>query len=305
MSNNEEKYIFIADQGDLDILIERFAKKELFAGQFKFPEREFFVALLESLNINYDDFTKKYFHYDGNRNLHISESQSGYVWISTFGLIAKEKATTNNAVNSCVNQYTVISLLLEKALNVSQSDTVYDVDSYNFGFLGELSPAIFHNSLFYVELLCKAYLSLNDIQPPHTHKLTVIYKKTVETMFLKNHNDSVFHLRVLYPLYRFVDHINSLPNTFKEQFVKYDDNPHDDTVIVFQPERLADLSTVLEIANDFIVDYFYMKDNTHYIKPGVYQRLLDKAKTENLKKKIKEMHGYLTQKDLNYSITNC
>jgi len=177
--------IIISEQSHLDDLIDRFTKGQLFANQFKFSERDFFTALLEFLEIKYEDFTKKYFYYDQNRNLHISESEFGYVWISTFGLIAKDKMTTNSAVNSCVNQYTVVSLLLKEAIKVSQSETVYDVDSYNFGYLSELSPAIYHNILFYIEVLCKAYLSLNGIKSPHTHKLSVIYQMTIETMLAK------------------------------------------------------------------------------------------------------------------------
>ncbi len=144
MNKNSEKFIYISKQDDLDFLIKRIDSGSLFAEAFKFEET-FFLILLEYLKIDYEDFKKHYFHYDKGRNLHISESEFKYVWISTYGLVAKGKATDNNLVNACVNQYTVLSLLFEKAIEVSESENVYDVDGYNFGYLRELSPALFHN----------------------------------------------------------------------------------------------------------------------------------------------------------------
>jgi len=254
MTDNDKEYIKISEESELADLIHRIEEKELFAKKFKFTDRELFVLLLESIGIEYDDFEKNYYYYDRNRNIHIAESQFEYVWISTFGVVAKDKSTDNKAVNSCINQYTVISLLMEKAIEVSKSDTIYDVDAYNFGYISELSPAIFHNILFYIEVFCKAYLSLNSINPLHTHKLSLVYQKAIETMRTKGHNDSLFQIRILDPLYKFVDHVNSIPGNFKEQFVKYDDNHEDDTVIIFQPDRLIEVMTIFELSHDFIVD---------------------------------------------------
>lgn len=295
MADNDEKSILISDQNQLDTLIDRFSRGQVFADQFKFSDRGFFLDLLASLKINYEDFTKKYFYYDDNRKLHISESEFGYVWISTAGLVARDKPTTNNAVNSCLCQYTVVSLLFNKAIEVSQKKDVYDIDSYNFGYLSELSPALYHNIIFYIEVLCKAFLSLNGITPPHTHKLSTIYQKTVETMVAKKHNDSLFQAQILDPLYKFVDHINKLPVSFKEQFVKYDDNPDDSTVILFQTESLIEVSIIFELANDFISDFFYSGTESHYLKSGLYQRLLEKADTEEKKQRIRNMYGHLIQ----------
>jgi hypothetical protein len=295
MADNDENFILISDQNQLDTLIDRFFRGEIFADQFKFSEGSFFLNLLESLKINYEDFTKRYFYYDDSRKLHISESEFGYVWISTAGLVARDKPTTNSAVNSCLSQYTVLSLLFNKAIEVSQKEDVYDIDSYNFGYLSELAPALYHNVIFYIEVLCKAYLSLNGITSPHTHKLSSIYQKTVETMVAKKHNNSLFQAQILDPLYKFVDHINKLPGNFKEQFVKYDDNPGDSTVILFQTERLIEVSIIFELANDFIHNFFYTGKESLYLKSGLYQRLLDKADTEEKKQKIKDMYGHFIQ----------
>jgi hypothetical protein len=292
-----DKCILIIERIDLDYLLEQFSQKELFAFQFKFYDRKLFTILLKSLKINYKDFANKYYYYDEIRNLHISESEFGYVWISTFGLIAKHKTTTNSAVNSCANQYTVISLLLEKAIEISKKENVYDVDSYSFGSLTELSPALFHNALFYIEVFCKAYLSLNDIAFPQTHKLSVIYQKTIGTMFIRKHNNSLFQVRIMEPLYKFVNHINELPKNFREHFVKYDDNPQDNTIIIFEPTYLNETKIIFELSYDFIMDYFYMGTETHYLKTNLYQRMLDKAETVEKKKKIKNKFSYLVEQN--------
>lgn len=295
MTNIVEDYTTISDDAKLNNLIEEIKRKSLFGTQFKFSDRTLFLTLLESLDIDYDEFAKNYFYIDNHRDLHISESGTGYVWISTHGLIAKNKATTNKAVNSSVNQFTVISLLMDKAIEISKSKTVYDVDSYDFGYLCELSPALFHNILFYIEVFCKAYLSLNKVELKNTHKLSQIYSKTVETMNAKKHNNSLFQVRILDPLFKFVDHINSIPGNFKEQYVKYDDNPEDDTVIIFETERLHDLMTIFELSNDFIIDYFYMGNKTYYLKSGLFQKLLEKAKTEDEKNRIRKVYSYLNE----------
>jgi hypothetical protein len=119
-----EEYILVSNHTHLEELITRISEREQFAYQFKFSERDFLITPLESLKINYDDFTIKYYHYDASRKLHIGESEFGYVWISTMGLIAKNKSTTNRAVNSCLNQHTVISMLLKEAIEVVQDERV-------------------------------------------------------------------------------------------------------------------------------------------------------------------------------------
>lgn len=298
ITDKDEKYVLISKPSDVDELMGRFAQQELFAYQFRFSERDYLISLLEALKINYDDFTKKYFYYDNARRLHVSESQLGYVWISTYGLVAKDKATTNSAVNSCVNQYTVVTLLLEKAITVVQDDKVYDIDSYGFRYLSKLSPALFHNLIFYVEVLCKAYLSLTGVEVPHTHKLSLIYKKTLDTMVSKSHNNSLFQAIILDQLYKLVAHVDSIPGDFKEHFIKYDDNPLDDTTIIFQVDELVGMKHVLELAHDFITDYFYSGTKTHYLKSGLYQKMLDKSDTEEKKQKIKDMYSHLANNDV-------
>ncbi len=292
-TENGEEYVLISKHSDLDEIVNRISGQKPFANQFKFSERDFFVILLDYLKINYEDFTQKYFHYDPIRKLHISESEFGYVWISTYGLIAKKKTTTNRAVNSCLNQYFVISILFKEAIEVVKDERVYDIDSYCSGLLSKLSPVLFHNLTFYIEVFCKAYLSLTETEVPHTHSLSLLYQKTVEIMVIKQHNDSLFQILVLEPLYKFVDHVAKLPGNFKEHFIKYDDNPLDDTIILFEEGALVEMTIILELSVDFITEYFYQGNQTHYLESNIYQRMLEKADTEDKKKKIQEMYPHL------------
>lgn len=288
-----EEYILITNESHIKEILSKISEQKPFADRFKFANRELFIALLELLKINYNDFTKKYYYYDATRKIHVAESSLGYTWISTSGLVANRKMTNNRAVNSCLNQYLVIKLLIEKSIEVVDDERVYDVDSYSSELLSKLSPTVYHNLVFYIEVFCKAYLTLTDTQFPHTHSLSFLYQLTVETMVDKGHNDSLFQILVLDPLYKFVDHVRSIPGGFKEHFIKYDDNPADDSVILFERAGLLEMTIILELSIDFISDYFYEGGKTYYLKTDVYQRMLDKADTEEKKQKIREMYPHL------------
>ncbi len=295
-AENGKEYILISSQSEFDELIAQILDKPIFAFYFKFSNRDLFVRLLNHFKVEYDDFTKKYYYYSPDRKLHISENEFGEVWISTVGLIASRKATSNRAVNSCLNQYTVISLLIKKAIEVAKDERVYDIQSYSNGLLNELSPAIFHNLTFYVEVFYKAYLSLATGEVPYGHKLAILYQKTVEATVTQGHNDSLLQVMILDPLYKLVDHLRKIPNGFKEQFIKYDDNPMDDSVILFELDGLNEMSAVLEYSVDFITGYFHEGNETHYLRPGLYQRLIDKAQTEEEKERLHKMYSHLVKK---------
>lgn len=296
ISEKDEEFAIISNLEDLNELLEKFTQKELFAYKFKFESRDYFLKLLTFLEINTEEFETKYFYFNISKNLHISESEFGYVWISTYGLIAMKKTSNNSYINAFKNQYTVISLLFERAIELSQSQKIYDIDSYNFSKLSVLTPAIFSNVIFYIELFCKAYLNLTNNNVPHTHKLKLLYQKTIETMTLKSHKDTLFQFIILDPLSKIIEHINKIPGDFKEQFVKYDDNISDDTVIIFNTEELIKIQNVLEVSYDFITDYFYSGEDTHYLKTGTYQKILEKAKNDNEREKVKKMYGHLIAK---------
>ena len=81
---------------------------------------------------------------------------------------------------------------------------------------------------------------------------------------------------------------------FKEHFVKYDDNPLDDTVIIFDPVELTQMMSILELSIDFTVsDYYHIGTETHYLKTNLYQRMLNRADTEEKKERIKKLYPHL------------
>lgn len=291
-----EEFISISNLNHLKELQDRIASLKPFAEKFKFSDRDFFIDLLEFLKIDYDNFSKKYFHYDEIKKLHISESERGYIWISTSGLVARGKTTKNPTINSCLSQYVVLSVLFKKAIDLAKDERTYDVDSNLSEQLTELSPAIYHNLTFYIEIFCKAYLSLTETKFPFTHSLPLLYKKTVEIMISKKHDDSLFQILVLERLYNFVEHISNMHEGFKEHNIKYNDNLSDDSVILFDENSLKQMTIILELSIDFILDYFYMGNETHYLKTNVFQRMMDKADNEDKKKRIRELYPHLANK---------
>ncbi|WDO12326.1 hypothetical protein MH928_13455 [Flavobacterium sp. WW92] len=290
--NNPEVEL-ISSQKDLKQLLERFSSNELFACDFKFAKREYLNTLVEAINVDNLDFENKNFFYCNKRKIHISESSSGNIWISTIGLVARKKMTSNKSVNACLNQHTVISPLLEKSIELCKSDTVYDIDSYDFETLNLISTSLFHNSLFYIEVFCKAYLSLCDVKPRHTHKVSDLFSNLVDVMYQQNHNDSLFHILIVNKIAPVVDYITKIPGHFKEHNVKYDDNAGDTTVIVFDEDSLSDMKSTFEECDSFILELFYRGTEASLIMQGAYQRILDKAKSEKSRNKIKDKYKYL------------
>jgi hypothetical protein len=297
MNEEGEKFVHISKEADLYSLIERINKGPSLAYKFKFADRGYLVDLLDRLNIDYKEFTKSYYYYDRTRRLHISESEFGYVWISTYGLIPGDKTTPNKEVNACVNQYLTVSLLLDKAIEISNSERVYDIDGYDFNVLSQLSPALFHNLLFFIEVFCKAYLSLSDVKVPRGHKLSDVYLKLIEAMYQRNHNDSMFQIGIVDPFMKIIEYVGTISGDFKEQFVKYDDNPEDATVISFQSESLNEIKNIIGLSNDFINDYFYIGSKSHYLKSGLLADMLNEAKTENEKNKLRITYRHLKPKN--------
>jgi len=296
--------IKIDTEEDLAYLIKRVINGPTFAEAFKFISYDFRDQFLTSIGVKLDEYFEKYNYYDGDRKIHISESgKYDYIWISTMGLIAQRGRITiydNKYLNSCNSQYIVLSLLLEKAKSLCEDETTYDVDSYKYGYLNELNNALYTNLIFYFEIFSKTYLSLSKEHVPKTHKLSELFIKVKETMFKLNHNDTIFHAYIISQFEQIVNHISTLPSSFRECNVKYDDNPDDLTVIVFNQEVLLDMERTFELGNDFIIDYYFSSQeegkNT-YLKQGLFIRLLEKCQSDDEKLKVLTAYRYLLEKD--------
>ncbi|MDD4238056.1 MAG: hypothetical protein PHT62_05820 [Desulfotomaculaceae bacterium] len=295
MSDNTSEYININTDQDLAYLIRKIGDGPIFAEAFKFEPACLRDQLLTALGIQIDEFEQKYFFYDAESNFHISESEHGYLWISTMGLVAKGKLTNNQYVNACEFQYVALSLLLNKAIDLCDDETIYDIDSYSYGYLSKITPTLFNNILFYFETFGKAYLAISNVSIPKTHKLSVIFSQVRQTMFNLHQNDTRFHAQILCTFEQLVKYIGTIPGNFKEQFVKYDDNSGDHTVINFRHNELNKIKNSIDFSYDFIMSYYYDKENVMYLKQGFFIRLLDMAKNDEEKQRITETYGYLKE----------
>ncbi len=295
MNNNDIDIKKIRTLDDLNYLINKINKDLPFAEAFKFCGDFHINQLLEDLGIQVSVFEEKYFIYDSKRNLHISESEFGYIWISTMGLVGQKELTENNYVNACMYQNVVLSILMDKAISLCSEEDIYDIDSYNYQYLSSFTPGLFHNILFYFETFGKAYLSISKVDIPKTHKLSKIFSLVKDTMYKLDHNDTIFHAYILDVFKKIVNYIATIPGNFKEQYIKYDDNPGDQTVISFKQDNLNDIKNSIDLSHDFLLNYYYDKDEVIYLKNGLLNRLLDKAKNSEERERIIKKYGYLSK----------
>ena len=150
--------------------------KEL-TGKFHFETEELHSMFLSEMIPQGVDFEGKYYYFDKERNLHIAESDEGFLWISTMGLVPIEKYSDNMYVNAFVTQKEVMLALLESAERLLSTEAVYDIDSFENGQIRIFSPAIWSNFVFLIELTCKAYLRLAVKQLiKHIESVTLLKK---------------------------------------------------------------------------------------------------------------------------------
>lgn len=287
--------IHVSNAIELQELIVRFENGPTFAMAFEFDTEELWVQFLDAIGLSIEKFNEKYYYFDEAKGVHISESENGYVWISTMGLIAKSRSTENRYLNACSWQKTILIHLLDDAILLAENENTYDIDSHNYSMVEELTPALFHNTLFYFETLSKAYLSINGKSFPKSHKLSDLLKLVKETMFVNHHNNTLFHAHVIPMFEDIVNHISTIPGKFKEQYVKYDDNPQDLTVIEFSPKHLKEIRDLVEVSHDMVSEMYYDTENCLYLHKNLYQRLMNKCKNDMERKRIETVYGFLIE----------
>lgn len=303
MSPEVEK-ISISTDEDLQFLVNRFQNGPSFAMAFDFMTDELWEKFACAIDLNLEEFNSHYYYFDKKRGIHISESENGYVWISTMGLVAKSRSTDNKYVNACCWQKMLLIHLLDDAISLSNDDRTYDIDGYNYSMVEELTPALFHNTIFYFETLAKAYLSIYKQEVPPTHKLDTLLVLVKKTMFRKHQNNTLFHAHTIPMFEGVVKHIGSIPGPFKEQYVKYDDNPQDTTFIVFHPEHLKEVRNLIEITYDMVSEMYYNPDNCMYLGRNLYQRLLNNCESAEDKDRLANVYGFLLDKPDNPNEAN-
>lgn len=288
--------IRVSNTKELQDLINRFNNGPAFAMAFEFDTEELWEQFLAVVGLTTKTFNEKYYYFDDVKGIHISESEKGYVWISTMGLIAKSRSTGNRYLNACSWQKIVLIHLLDDAILLAENENTYDVDGYNYSMIEELTPALFHNTLFYFETLAKAYLSINGQAFPKNHKLSELLKLVKQTMFAKQHNNTLFHAHVV-PLFEgVVNHISSIPGKFKEQYVKYDDNPMDSTVVEFSSKHLKEIRDLVEVSHDMVSEMYCDTENCFYLHTNLYQRLMNNCKNDEDRKRVETVYSFLFEK---------
>lgn len=293
MENISFDGIVIVNEKDLSTLVNNINTIK-FARKFKFETKDIKNRFLKEMGIDISNFEKNYYFYNKKIDLHISESEFNYLWISNIGVVGHTNCI-NNFYSSLRSQNIVIDLLFKEALKLCNQESSYDIDSYSYGYLSELTPAIFHNVLFYFELFGKTYLSLSEVDFPNTHKLEKILNLLKQTMFKLNHNNTIFHARIVKAFEDIVKHIETIPGNFKEQYVKYFDNVDDSTTISFDEKLLTEIKSVIDMSYDFISHYYYNKEEPIYLKCGLFERLCNKTKNEVDLAKIKQTYSYLVE----------
>lgn len=285
----------IKDDEDLKFLTHRFLNGPAFALGFVFENDDLYTRFFESVGISVDEFQSKYYYFDKGKNIHISESEYGFVWISTMGLVATSRVTTNNFVNAFLSQVPIIINLLEESIKICDNEDVYDIESYAYEQVEKLTLSIFHNLVFFSEILLKSYISLQGEKVPRTHKLQTLLECTKLTVYKNNHDNTLFHAYIFPIIEDEVLHISSIPGGFKEQYVKYDDNAHDTTVIAFSSELFAQIRDFVIISEDIIYGMYYEPGQSMYLKQGTYEGLLKECKTKKAKAAVERVYGFLVK----------
>lgn len=287
--------IDIKEKSDLMYLLKQTFSCQAFAFFFRFHDSGFESAFLKAIGVDIEKYNSTGFYYDSERNIHIATNSEGLTWISTMGLTSNNRFTGIRFLDSCTMQYRVLILIVNEALSLIKNNTVYDIESNSYESLCELTPALFHNLLFYFEVFGKSYLELNEQQIPHTHKLTTILALVKKQMKRLNHTDTIFHAQIIFQFELLAEYTTGISNIFKEEYVKYNDNVGDNTVIYFNEETLLDIKRSIELSYDFISCYYHDRDEKRYLEPGLLSRLINRAKNAEEAAAVRKTFSYLLE----------
>jgi hypothetical protein len=259
------------------------------------------------MEISQEEFFEKRYYYDAEKDIHISwciDEGIGPLglWISTFGLACYKgnSIIENNFFSDALfSQKVILSLLIKEARRLMDEEGTYDTTCGYYEDLRNLAHTLFNNLLFYYELVGKCYLTFCKVEFPKTHRLAKILELVKRTMFQNKHNDSLFHLYIIKEFQMIVDHISILPAEFKEEYVKYNDNRDDNTLIVFNNGLLDEMERVIEVGCDFVTfssEYERANDDhISFFKQGIYQLKIEKATGAEDRKKREEFYKFLIE----------
>lgn len=290
-----EKYNIIDNEELLNKLIIAIKTKNLLTERIRFSNLELRNKMLEGLSIPLAEYEKKYY-YITKDDIYLSESELDYVLISTIGFVCYRdiyQDVKDKLFSSFEVQYEVLICLIQSAKVLLKDENIYDVDTFNNEKLTNICLAIFNNLLFYFELFGKTYIALNGMQVKRTHKLKAIYADVYKVMKKNKIINTKFNATIIVEINKFVDYISSISVDFKEEYVKYNDNSEDGTIVSIT--RISEIEELVSISYDFLSLFKYDKGNCHYLKDGLYDGIIKHAKNEYEKEKVKKMYGYLIE----------
>lgn len=254
----------ISSLDDLNVLIDRFKNGPVFAHAFKFEDYSLQEQFFSAIGVDLDVFNRQYFYFDKEKCVHISESENNYIWISSLGLVSPSRFIGNKTFNAFVSQHLVLSLLIDKAIHICNSNDVYDIDSIAYEDIGDLSIALYHNFLFYLELIVKVYLTIFDVPFPFNHELSILYPLFKKTIFKLHHDKTIFRLLILPTFEEHTIFLSEIKD-FKPQRVKYNDNEHDSSVIDFR--NIEYLKNFVDESYGCMCECYYEGNNSFYLQP--------------------------------------
>jgi hypothetical protein len=209
------------------------------------------------------------------------------------GLVARGQQTNNNFVNAFDAQKTTLKLLVKEASCLLDDESVYDIESNSYERLCEITLALYNNLLFFFEIFMKAYLSISRAYVPKKHSLETLLLATKENMRKLEHTNTWFHAFLLPNIEGTVEHIRTIPGGFEEQYVKYDDNKGDKTIIRFSRLNLADLDCFIDLYSSFILSFYYDRSKCRYLAPDYFGKILSQAKTAAERTNVTKKYGFL------------
>ena len=112
MEKKKLEIINITNHEELVYLIRRFKNGPNFARAFRFESNSLKLQFFESIGVDLESFCKLYFYYDKTKNIHISESEFGYLWISTLGLVSPFRFIKDKTISAFESQHFTLSLLI-------------------------------------------------------------------------------------------------------------------------------------------------------------------------------------------------
>ncbi|MBQ7105198.1 MAG: hypothetical protein IJN90_05010 [Bacilli bacterium] len=281
----------IKNKNMLNQLINDIKNKKQICEKFTFESYNYKNILLKELKIDVKKFNEKYYYFNMRKNLHISESENNYFLISTIGIVMyneKFKNKTEKIVFAFESQAHVLEIILEKIKTLIKKNDIYDIDSYNYNYLMQLTTGLSNNLVLFLELLAKAYITLNNKEYPKRHDLVELLSIVQQTMFSNKQNDTTFHAIVYKKFEEIVKAMNAESDDFIEPYIKYNESSQLGYIL----KDINELKNFIEISIDTIMILFYGDDDL-YFKQGLFQRLMNRAKTNSEKEKIRFSYKFL------------